>query len=57
MATFLERAAHLVNRTCYLCSLFAFFADLGFEGGNLVLIAPVLGHCLPFTLFTTGDLS
>ena len=22
---------------------------LGFEGGNLILIAPTPGHCLPFT--------
>ena len=39
-----------------LCILFIFNAILDsphfdFEGGTLVLIAPVPGHCLPFTLF------
>ena len=28
-------------------------SHFGFKGGNLVLIAPVPGHCFPFTFLTT----
>ena len=49
MATFWERAAHSVN---HIFSLFCVFvvlvvSHLGFEGGDLVLIVPAHGHCIP----------
>ena len=47
MATFWERAAHSVNR---MMSLLYLVSHLGFEGGTLVLIATVTGHCLPFNV-------
>ena len=51
MATFWERAAHSVNHMLSL--LFQIVAlnvsHLGFPGGILALIAPVPGHCFPFT--------
>ena len=48
MVTFWERAAHSVNHMFFL--YFDFFGILvishfGFEGGTLVLIASVPGHC------------
>ena len=45
MATFWERVAYSVYR------MFSLYFDLysGFEGGTLVLIAPVLGLCLLFS--------
>ena len=47
MATFWDRVAHSVYR------MFSLYFDLysGLEGGNLVLITPVLGLCFPFTFF------
>ena len=52
MATFSERAALLV----YLCSHSIFWlivvlviSHFGFDGGTLVLIASVPGHCLSLT--------
>ena len=52
MANFWERAAHSVNHMFSSLCLFAvlFVSHLGFEGGNLALIAQVPDHCLPFTL-------
>ena len=47
MANFWERAAHLVNRMFSLYHVC--FSHFGFEGGTVVLIAPVPGHCLPIT--------
>ena len=47
MTTFWERAAHLVNDMFSL--FFGSFPHSGFKGGTLVLIAPVPGHCFPFT--------
>ena len=46
MATFWERAAHLVNRMFSLLWLFVALvvSHFGFEGGTLVLIASVPGH-------------
>ena len=50
MATFLERAAHSVNRMFSLLCLVALVVSyFGFEGRTLVLIASVPGHCLHFT--------
>ena len=51
MANFWERAAHSVNHMFSLLYLFVVLvvSHLGFEGGNLNLIAPFPGHCLPFT--------
>ena len=50
MATFWERAAHLVNRRFSLLCLFVglVVSDFGYEGMTLVLIASVPGYCLPF---------
>ena len=47
MATFLEKAAHLVNHMFSLLCLFVVLvvSHLGFEDRNLVLIARVPGHC------------
>ena len=47
MATFWERAAYSVNHMFSLLCLFVVLvvSHLGFEDGNLVLTAPVLGHC------------
>ena len=53
MATFLERAAHSVNRmfSLYLICLFVslVISNFGIKGNILVLIAPVTGHCLHLT--------
>ena len=56
MVTYLERAVHSVNHMFSLLYLIVVFvvSHLGFECGNLVLIAPVLGHCLPFTFKRSG---
>ena len=67
MATFWKRAAHSVYNmfSLYLFFFFFFFfffvilvtSHFCFEGGTLVLIAPVPGHCLPFTFcYLTGSL-
>ena len=52
MTTFLERAAHSVDRVFSLLGLFVVLAvsHFGFEGRTLFLIVTVPGHCLPFTL-------
>ena len=49
MATFSEKAAHLVNHMFPLLCLFVVLvvSHLGFEDENLVLIARVPGHCRP----------
>ena len=47
MATFWEIAAHSVYRMFFIVILVT--SHFGFEGGTLVLIAPVPGHCLSFT--------
>ena len=49
MATFWERAAHSVNRMFSLLCLYVALVvfHFSFEGGTLVLIASVSGHCLP----------
>ena len=53
-----ENAAHTVKLyvVFVLCLLFVLcifviliVSHFGFEGGTLILIAPVPGHCLPFT--------
>ena len=56
MATFWERAAHSIY---HMYVLFVFrlivilvISNFGFEGGTLVLITSVPGHCLSFTLCT-----
>ena len=60
MATFSEKAAHLVNHMfpllCHFVVLVA--SHLGFEDENLVLIARVPGHCRPggYHLVFTGRL-
>ena len=58
MATFWLRAAHLVNHMSSLLYLFVglVVSHLDFEGGNLVLIAQVLGHCLQNVPFTVKNL-
>ena len=53
MATFWERAAHSVDHMFSLYSswliVMLVICHFGFEGGTLVLIASVPGHCLSFT--------
>ena len=44
MATFWERAAHLVYRLLFIVILVIF--HFGFEGGTLVLNASIPGQCL-----------
>ena len=53
MATFLERAAHSVNHILpfYFDIVILVISHFGFEGGTLVLIAPVPGHCLSFPFY------
>ena len=48
MATFWERAAHSVYRmfSLYFDIVIVVISHFGFEGGTLVLIASVPGHCL-----------
>ena len=48
MATFLERAVHLVYQVFSLCFEILVISHFGFEGRTLVLIASVPGHCLSF---------
>ena len=48
MATFWERAAHSVYRMLSL-----YFDLFGFEGGTLVLIATIPGHCLSLLFLNT----
>ena len=48
MATVLERDAHSVYRmfsTYYVCFYILIVSYFGFEGGAVVLNAPVPGHC------------
>ena len=50
MATFWDRAAHSVYCMFYLYfDLILVISNFGFEGGTLVLIALVPGHCLSLT--------
>ena len=51
VATFWERAAHSVKHMFSLLYLFVALvvSHLGYEDGNLVLIAAVPGHCFSFT--------
>ena len=52
MATFWQRAAHSFYRMFSLYFdlwYFLVISHFGFEGGTLVLIASVPGHCLSFT--------
>ena len=50
MATFWERADHLVNSMCCLyLSVILVISHFRFEAGTVVLIASVPGHCLCFT--------
>ena len=51
MATFWERADLSVYHifSLYFDSIILVISYFGFKGGALVLIAPVPGHCLPFT--------
>ena len=50
MATFWENDAHSVYCmfSLYFDIVISVISRLGFEGENLVLIAPVLDHCLSF---------
>ena len=52
MVTFWERDAHSVYRmySLYFNIVILVISHFGFEGGTLVLIAPVPGHCFSFTL-------
>ena len=60
MATFWKIAAHSVYNMFSLYLIFFVIlvtSHFGFEGGTLFLIAPVPGHCLPFTFcYLTGPL-
>ena len=51
MATFWERTAHSGYRifSLYFDIEISVISHFGFEGGTLVLIASVSGHCLSFT--------
>ena len=49
VAIFWERAVHSVNRMFSLYKTI-WSTHLGFEGRTVVLIEPVPGHCLSFTL-------
>ena len=51
MATFWEKTASSVNYMFSLCYVYLYFvvSYFGFEGGSMVLIAAVHGHCLPHT--------
>ena len=52
MATFWEKASHLVTNVLFVLCLFVLlfdFSHFGFEGEILILIATAPGHCLPFT--------
>ena len=51
MATFWERAAHPVYHmfSLYIDIVILVISHFGFEGGTLVLIASVPGHCSTFT--------
>ena len=51
MATCWERPAHLVSHMFSVFWLFVMLAisHFGFEGGMVVLIAPVSGHCILVT--------
>ena len=53
MNTFLEIAVHSVYHMFSLVCIFVVLvvSNLGFMGGNLVLIVPVTGHCFPFTFY------
>ena len=50
MATFWETAAHSVYRTfsLYFDIVILVISHFGFEGGTLILVAPVPGHFLSF---------
>ena len=49
MATSWEKAAHSVY-SLYFGIVILVISHFGFEGGTLVLIASVLGHCIDFTV-------
>ena len=61
---FRKLSGHLLGESCsygfsYVHFVFLLFVILvishsGFEGGALVLIASVPGHCLPFTCYCFG---
>ena len=53
MATFCERAALSVYHmfSLYFDYVISVISHFGFEGGTLVLVAPVPGLCLPFTSY------
>ena len=56
MATFWKRASYLVNPYVLfaICILFILVVShFAFNCGSAVVIAPVPGHCLPFTLGTS----
>ena len=59
MATFWERAAHSVYRmfSLYFDIVILVISHFVFEGGTLVLIATVPGHCLPFTSYAPFEMS
>ena len=53
MATFWERAAHSLYRvfSLYFDIVILGISHFDFEGGTLVLIASVPGHCLSFAFY------
>ena len=53
MATFWEKAVHPVYRifSLYFDIVILVISHFCFESGTLVLIASVLGHCLPFNFY------
>ena len=55
MATFLERAARSVYRmfSLYFDIVILVISHFDFEGGTLVLIASVPGHCLSLTFYNS----
>ena len=54
MATFREKAVHSVYHMFFLyyCFVVYVISNFGFEGGTVVLISSVPGHCLLFTFDT-----
>ena len=51
VAFFLERVAHSFDHMFFLLCPFLVLVVSDFESRNLVLIAPVHSHCLPFTFY------
>ena len=58
VAAFWEGAARSVCCVFFVCWLVVvlLISHFGFEGGRLVLIASVRGHCLSFTFFTKNTM-